>query len=79
MNALAGELGVLIALNLAFSFIWPNISVGGHLGGLAGGAICAAVLIAGARGKLGPNPRLAEYVALIAVGAISLFAGIAIA
>jgi membrane associated rhomboid family serine protease len=79
MNSLAGELGLLIVINLVFSFTARNISVGGHIGGLIGGALCAAVIIAGARGMLGANHRVAEYVAMIAVGAIGFVGGIAVA
>ena len=79
MNALAGELGLLIVFNLVISFTVPGISIGGHLGGLAGGAACAAVLIAGARGILGPNHKLAEYAVIVAVGAVGFFGGIAVA
>ncbi len=78
MNTLAGELGILIVLNLVFSFR-PGVSVGGHLGGLVGGAIGAAVIIAGARGMLGSRHRLVEYAAMIAVGAVGFFGGIAVA
>jgi membrane associated rhomboid family serine protease len=79
MNALAGELGLLIVINLVFSFTVRGISAGGHLGGLIGGAICAAVIIAGARGMLGPNHRIAEYVAMVAVGIVGFVGGIAVA
>lgn len=79
MNALAGELGLLIVINLVFSFTVRGISAGGHLGGLIGGAICAAVIIAGARGLLGPKHRAVEYMAMIAVGAVGFFGGIAVA
>lgn len=79
MNALAGELGVLIVFNLFISFAVPGISAGAHIGGLIGGAICAAAVIAGARGKLGPNHRLAEYAVMIAVGAVGFVGGIAVA
>jgi len=80
MNALAGELGLLIVINLVFTFASSrNISVGGHLGGLAGGAICAALIIAGARGMLGPNHRVVEYVGLVAVGVAAFVGCIAVA
>src|SRR5437899_2609537 len=38
-GSLAGNALTLIAINLAFSFAVPNISYGGHLGGLAGGIL----------------------------------------
>jgi membrane associated rhomboid family serine protease len=37
--------GSLIVVNLLFTFFVPGISVGGHLGGLAGGALLGAVLL----------------------------------
>ncbi len=79
MNALAGELGFLIVINLVFTFGASNISIGGHLGGLIGGGICAAAIVAGERGMLGPRRQVAEYVVIAAVAAISLFAGVAVA
>jgi membrane associated rhomboid family serine protease len=78
MNALAGELGLLIVINLVFSFTVRGISAGGHLGGLIGGAICAVVIIAGARGLLGPKHRVVEYAAMIVIGAVGFFGGIAV-
>ena len=44
--------GGLIVLNLIISFSVPDISWGGHIGGLIGGALCAAVLRLGGR----PSP-----------------------
>ncbi|HET6999649.1 MAG TPA: rhomboid family intramembrane serine protease [Solirubrobacterales bacterium] len=79
MNALAGELGFLIVINLAFTFGASNISIGGHLGGLVGGGICAAAIVAGERGMLGPRRQAAEFAVIAAVAAISLFAGVAVA
>jgi membrane associated rhomboid family serine protease len=37
---LGGSALGLIVINLAFSFVLSNISVGGHVGGLIGGALC---------------------------------------
>ena len=56
MDAIAGEIGFLIVFNLVFSFAVADISVGGHLGGLVGGVICALAIVAGERGMLGPQP-----------------------
>jgi membrane associated rhomboid family serine protease len=79
MNSLAGELGFLIVINLVLSFTVRGISAGGHLGGLVGGLICGAAIIAGARGMLGPNHRVAEYIVMVAVGVVAFVGGIAIA
>jgi membrane associated rhomboid family serine protease len=79
MDAIAGEIGFLIVINLIFSFTFRNISLGGHLGGLIGGAICALVIVAGERGMLGPNRRFAEYAAMAAVAVVSVVGALAVA
>lgn len=37
-------IGGLVALNLVLTFVIPSVSVGGHLGGLAGGALAGRML-----------------------------------
>ncbi len=74
MDALAGEIGFLILFNLILSFASPRISVGGHIGGLIGGVICALLIVAGEKGMLGRNHRPVELAAMVAVG-VAAFAG----
>ncbi len=79
MNELAAQLGFLIIINLAFTFGAANISVGAHLGGLIGGAVCALAIVAGERGMLGSNRRLVEYAATLAVMVVSIVGALAVA
>jgi membrane associated rhomboid family serine protease len=63
----------LIVVNLAFTFAVPNISIGGHLGGLAGGVLGTFALSRFGRGhavygRLG----LVGVIGLLAVGAASV-------
>ncbi len=79
VDAVAGTIGVILLINLAFSFGSPRISLGGHLGGLVAGVICALFIIAGDRGRLGPNRLPAELIAMTAVAVLSIVGSLAIA
>jgi membrane associated rhomboid family serine protease len=79
MDAIASQIGLLIVFNLVISFAVPRISVGGHLGGLVGGVLCALVIVAGERGMLGPRRLPAEFLLIAAVAAVSVIGAIAVA
>lgn len=79
VDALASSVGILILLNLAFSFGVHGISVGAHLGGLAAGFLCAFLILAGERGYLGENHTPMELLAMAAVGFFCVASAIAIA
>jgi membrane associated rhomboid family serine protease len=70
---LGGGALTIIVLNLAFTFAIPGISIGGHLGGLAGGALSALALsrLGRAHATYG-NPGLAGIAGVVAVGVASV-------
>jgi membrane associated rhomboid family serine protease len=61
-----GQAMTMIVINLAFTFAVSGISVGGHLGGLAGGALCMLGL-----SRFRREPVLASA-AMAAVGVLSI-------
>jgi membrane associated rhomboid family serine protease len=72
---IAQQVGFFILLNLLFSFSVSGISVGGHLGGLVGGAIAAFVIIAGER-----RGALAfELLAMVGLAAAAIALAVAVA
>ncbi|MDZ7678978.1 MAG: rhomboid family intramembrane serine protease [Acidimicrobiales bacterium] len=77
VNPWQSGIGGLVAINLVFTFLVPNISIGGHLGGLVGGAVIAALFIElPRRVKLGDR-RQATIVAsaLVALFGVACFVG----
>lgn len=79
LEALASQIGFLILFNLAFSFIYPNVSIGAHIGGLIGGVLCAGAIVAGEKGMFGRNRLPLELAAMVAVGVVSFVASLAVA
>lgn len=76
INPLQTQVGSLVLLNLVFTFAIPNISIGGHIGGLAGGALVGLAIfyLDGARAKLG---LAVGWAVAFALGVLALVVGIA--
>jgi membrane associated rhomboid family serine protease len=74
MNPWSSGIGGIIIINLVITIAVPGISLGGHVGGLAGGAIAAWAMIEGPR-RL---PSLRSDAAAVAMG-VGLFAAFFVA
>jgi membrane associated rhomboid family serine protease len=61
-----GQAMGLVVFNLAITFLIPGISIGGHVGGLIGGGLCALAF-----SSLRRSPSLATL-AVVAVGVLSV-------
>ncbi len=67
INPMESGLGLWIGLNLIITFTIPNISIGGHIGGMIGGALAALVMF-----DLRDRVRLPELVPMAIAGAIGV-------
>lgn len=76
INPMESGLGLWLGLNLVFTFAIPGISIGGHLGGLAGGAL-AAVLMFDLRDRV-RMPAFMPLLLAAAVGAAAVIGSIVV-
>jgi membrane associated rhomboid family serine protease len=75
IDPMQSGLGPIILINLVLGFVIPNVSIGGHLGGLIGGVLCAfAMERVGERGR----GVLLPVAACLLIGAVAAVAGIAV-
>ena len=76
IDPMQSGLGVTLLLNLGITFLIPNISIGGHIGGLIAGGIVGYLLFeVGDRSRSSETPVLAACVGLgvaLAVGCIAV-------
>jgi membrane associated rhomboid family serine protease len=79
MDAIAGQIGFLIVFNLIFSLSARDISLGGHLGGLIGGVVCALAIVAGERGMFGARRLPVEFGLMLAVAVVAVIGALAVA
>ena len=69
-------LGLTLVINIVFSLSVSGISIGGHLGGVVGGAICGWLIV-----QVGERRRMpaAAIAGCVVVAAVSVIAAIAVA
>jgi membrane associated rhomboid family serine protease len=67
IDPMQSGIGPVILINLGLSFVISNISIGGHLGGLVGGALAAYAMEQLARRRAGVALPVAACVAVAAV------------
>jgi membrane associated rhomboid family serine protease len=68
-----GQALAMIVLNLVFTFVVGNISIGGHIGGLIGGALCMLALSRFGRGHaIYGRPGLLGIAGVLAIGVASV-------
>ncbi len=75
MDPMQTFVGPILILNLIITFAFPGISIGGHLGGLAGGMLCAVVIAYGERRR----SSLLSLAGCIAIGVVSALGAVAAA
>ena len=79
LDSLVRQLGFWLVLNLVFTFSVPGISVGGHLGGLAGGAIAALIVMRADRRRGDRRVEALELASLAALGIVCFAAAVLVA
>ena len=73
VNPFSTGIGTALLINLFITFFVPGISIGGHLGGAAVGALCALTMLAPDHQRV---PNWLTYATPAALGAVSIVASV---
>ena len=79
MEQLASQFGLFIVLNLVITFAVPNISIGGHIGGLIGGGVAALMFVGVERQAPGRVGTAFEIGGLLLLGILAIVGSLAAA
>ncbi len=75
LDQLASQIGFFVIINLVLTFSVNNISIGGHIGGLVGGAVAALIVNQLERRRVA-NAKTIEYAVLIGLCVVTFVAGV---
>jgi membrane associated rhomboid family serine protease len=79
LDQVVQQLGFWLVINLVFTFTASSISIGGHLGGMVGGALGALLVVNAERRISGRNTLLVELGLMAALGAACFVAAVVVA
>ena len=77
VEQLAGQIGFYIIINIFFTIGVSGISIGGHFGGLIGGALCAFLIVFAERRVR--RPVELEVLGMAALAVLSVVGALAVA
>lgn len=79
IQGVAGQIGLILLLNVVFTFSVPGLSIGGHLGGIIGGGLAALLVVWSERHLGGRQGAIVEGAGILAISLVSIAGALAVA